>query len=222
MNRFHRFAVATGLVLLSGVVSLVAAASLPEHLVTTWDATGEPAGTMPRTHALWLAPVLGGVLVVLFAVLPRIDPLRENVTEFRPYYDWLIVVFAAFMLVLHVGIVAFNLGYEFRFTSLIVAACALLFYYAGIVLEHAKRNWFVGIRTPWTLSSDVVWNRTHQLGARLFKASAVLGVVGLAFGEYAMYFLLVSTLLTALVTIVYSYYLYGELEKTDERNLVEP
>jgi len=96
-----------------------------------------------------MAGILG-----LFAVIPRIDPLRENIAEFRSYYDWFVVIFTIYMFVVHAGVVAFNLGYEFDFTYLILVAAAGLFYYSGVVLTHAKQNWFVGIRTPWTLSSE--------------------------------------------------------------------
>jgi uncharacterized membrane protein len=216
MNTLHRFALAAGFVALSAVVSLLAAPELPGRLVTNWNAAGDPNGTMSKALALWLFPALTAVLLGLFAVLPRIDPLRENVAAFRPYYDWFVVVFAGYMFVLHAGIVAFNLGYEFDFTLLVVGAVAVLLYYVGVLLGHAERNWFVGIRTPWTLSSDEVWDRTHALGGRLFKLTALVSLVGLLFGEYAVYFVVLSALLTAAVTVAYSYYLYERIERDGE------
>ena len=212
MNTNQRFGVAAALVGVSALVSVLAAPSLPEAVVTHWNAAGEPDGTMSKTAALALIPALSAVLVALFAVLPRLDPLGENVADFRASYDWFVVLFAAFMTVLHGGIVAFNLGYEFDFTLLVLAAVAGLFYYVGVLLTHAEQNWFVGIRTPWTLSDERVWKRTHALGGRLFKLTAVVSLVGLAFGDYAVYFLLVPALATAAVTVVYSYYLYDRLD----------
>ena len=212
MNTRQRFLLAAGLVALSGAASVVAAPALPERMVSHWNAAGEPDATMAKGAVLVLVPGLSALLLGLFAVLPRIDPLGENVDEFRTYYDWFVVLFAAYMLALHVGIVAFNLGYRFDFTAFVLVGVAGLFYYVGILLGHARRNWFVGIRTPWTLSSDEVWERTHELGGRLFKLSALFALVGLAFGEYAVYFLLVPALLTAAVTMVYSYVLYERLE----------
>ncbi|REA02723.1 hypothetical protein DEQ92_13135 [Haloferax sp. Atlit-6N] len=216
MKTIHRFLAAAGFVALSGIVSLLAAPSLPAELVTNWGSGGEPNGTMPKLLALWLIPALTAGLLVTFAAIPRIDPLRENIAEFRSYYDWFVVIFTVYMSVVHVGIVAFNLGYEFDFTSLILVAVAGLFYYSGVVLAHAEQNWFVGIRTPWTLSSEEVWARTHALGGRLFKLTAVLTLVGLLFGDYALYFLLVPALLTAGVTVVYSYYLYERIDGSSD------
>jgi uncharacterized membrane protein len=216
MGSRHRFTLGVGFVVLSGVVSFLAAPSLPADLVTNWNAAGEPTGSMPKLLAIWLFPVLTAGILVVFAVIPRIDPLRENIAEFRPYYDWFVVVFAAYMFLVHVGVIAFNLGYEFDFTLFILVGVAGLFYYSGVLLTHAERNWFVGIRTPWTLSSEEVWNRTHALGGRLFKLTAVLTLVGLLFGDYALYFLLVPALLTAGITVVHSYYVYEQIKRRSE------
>ncbi|MFB6141031.1 MAG: SdpI family protein [Halosimplex sp.] len=215
MNTIQRFSLAGALAVAAGVLSVLAAPSLPDQIVTHWNAAGEPDGTMAKPLALALIPVLTAALVALFALIPRIDPLGENVAEFRAYYDWFVVVFAAFMAVLHGGIVAFNLGYEFDFTLLVLVAVALLFYYVGVLLSHAERNWFVGVRTPWTLSSERVWERTHALAGRLFKLTALVALVGLAFGDYAVYFLVVPALATAAVTVVYSYVLYRRLDGTE-------
>ena len=212
MKTIHRFGLAGGFVVFSAIVSLVAAPSLPAELVTHWNAAGDPDGTMSKEVVLWLFPVLTVGLLAMFAAIPRIDPLRENIAEFRAYYDWFVVVFMGYMFLVHVGIIAFNLGYEFDFTALILFGAAVLFYYVGVFLPHAEPNWFAGIRTPWTLSSDEVWDRTHALGGRLFKLTAVLTLIGLFFGDYAIYFLLVPALLTAGITAVYSYYLYAQIE----------
>jgi len=218
MESRHRFLFAAIVVVLSGMVSILAAPELPAQLATHWNAAGQPDGTMSKSVALVLFPALAGVLLFVFAVIPRIDPLRENIVSFRPVYDWFVVVFTAFLAVVHGGIVAFNLGYEFNFTLLILAAVTGLFYFVGVLLTHAERNWFVGIRTPWTLSSDEVWNRTHRLGGRLFKLTALVSLIGLLFGEYAIYFLVVPALLTAGITVVYSYYLYERLERGSDRD----
>ncbi|MFC4541854.1 SdpI family protein [Halosolutus amylolyticus] len=213
MTTHQRFGLAAGFIVLSIVVSLLTAPDLPAELVSHWNAVGEPDGTMAKPLALWLIPALSAGVLVLFALIPRIDPLGANIAEFRPTYDWFVVLFTGFMFVLHAGIIAFNLGYEFDFINLIVVLVAGLFYYSGVVLTRANRNWFVGIRTPWTLSNEEVWNRTHALGGKLFKLTALVALGGLLFGEYAIYFLIVPSLLTAVVTVGYSYYVYEQVAR---------
>ncbi|SNR51029.1 Uncharacterized membrane protein [Halorubrum vacuolatum] len=167
---------------------------------------------MPRETALWAIPAVSAGLLALFALIPRIDPLRGNIEAFRAEYDWFIVIFTAFLAAIHVGILAFNLGYEFDMISLILIGIAGLFYYCGVLLSKAKQNWFVGIRTPWTLTSEVVWDRTHALGAKLFKLTAVLAAIGAFANEYAIYLLVIPLLATVVITIAYSYYVYQQLE----------
>lgn len=217
MNSRHRFLIAAIFVLTSAILSVLAAPDLPAQMASHWNAAGEPDGTMTKPIALALIPAMAAVLLVVFAVIPRIGPLRENIATFRPVYDWFVVVFSAFMAVIHGGVIVFNLGYEFDFTLLVLAAVAGLYYYVGVLLAHAERNWFVGIRTPWTLSSDEVWERTHHLGSRLFKLTAIISLVGLFFGDAAIYFLIVPALLTAGITVIYSYYLYERIEPGSDR-----
>ncbi|MFB6172482.1 MAG: SdpI family protein [Haloarculaceae archaeon] len=221
MNSRGRFLVAAVVVAVAGVTSVLAAPELPARMATHWNAAGQPDGTMAKPVALALLPVTSAVLLVVFAAIPRIDPRRENIASFRPLYDWFVVVFVVFMTVVHGGIIAFNLGYEFDFTLLVLVAVAGLFYYVGVLLTHAERNWFVGIRTPWTLSNEEVWKRTHRLGGRLFKLTALVSLVGIFFGDYAVYFLVVPALSTAGITAIYSYYLYEQIERDADRDAPE-
>jgi uncharacterized membrane protein len=216
MDSGHRFGIAAVVVALSGVVGIVAAPELPEQLAIHWNAAGEPDGTMSKGLALAFLPAISAGLLLLFAIVPRIDPLGENVAEFRSLYDQFVVVFTVFIAAVHVGIVAFNLGYEFNFTLFVLAGIGFLFYYLGTLLTDVKRNWFIGIRTPWTLSNGEVWDRTHELGSRLFKLTGLIVLVGLFFDEYAVYFILVPTLLTAGITTVYSYYIYEKIESESD------
>lgn len=216
MDIIHRYALAVVFLLLSVLASVLAAPSLPEQVVTHWNAAGEPDGTLTKPLALALIPALSGFMLLMFGAIPRIDPLRNNISEFRVYYDWFVVLFTGFMMVVHLGILAYNFGYQFDFTLFVVSGVALLLYYVGVLLEHAERNWFVGIRTPWTLSSDEVWRRTHDLGARLFKLTAILSLIGLFFGRFTFYFLAVPAVLTAIITVAYSYYLYEKIGRGED------
>ncbi len=87
-------------------------------------------------------------------------------------------------------------------------ALGAFFIYIGFLLEHAKRNWFVGIKTPWTLSSDKVWRKTHKLGGVLFLFAGFMTFVSVLVPHIAMWISLTSIILAALVPIVYSYFAY--------------
>jgi uncharacterized membrane protein len=115
-----------------------------------------------------------------------------------------------FMIYVHVLTLRWNLGYtDFGISRGMLPAMGLLFIIIGSLLRKAKRNFFIGIRTPWTLSSDTVWDKTHQLGATLFVASGVLAVIGGFFGGMVAFWMLMGPLLGSTVfLLVYSYVLY--------------
>jgi uncharacterized membrane protein len=208
MNLRRRYLGALGLVAVSALISALAFPEMPARMATHWNAAGEVDGQMPKLYALGLLPALSVALLGLFAVVPRIDPLGENVARFREQYDTFVVLAVAFMTYLHLLIVAANAGYEFEMIQAVSPAVGALLYYVGILLDHAEPNWFVGIRTPWTLSSEEVWERTHERAAPLFKLAAVAAVLAALVPAYAELLIVVPLAAVALYTTVYSYVAY--------------
>ena len=90
-------------------------------------------------------------------------------------------------------------------SQMLAPAFGVLFYCLGIVVGNTKKNWFIGIRTPWTLSSDIVWYKTHKIGGKLFKAAGVVAFLGALLPAYALFFIIVPVIAVALYTVVYSY-----------------
>ncbi len=204
--------VAAGLVALSFAVSIYALPRAPETVATHWNAAGQADGTMAKVPGLFVLPALTAGVLVLLYVAPRVDPLGANVAAFREHYDWFVVLFAAFMGYVNALVVAFNLGYDVNVSRMLYPALGLLFLFVGLVLDEAERNWFVGIRTPWTLSSDEVWEKTHELGATLFKASGVVALLGVLVPGYALWLVVGPVAASAAITTVYSFVAYRRLD----------
>ncbi len=202
-----------GIILLSFAVGIYLYPQMPDRMASHWNAQGEVDGYMPKFWGLFLMPLISFGLLLLFMLIPKIDPLKQNIQKFRKYYDWFIMLLIAFLFYLYLLTLAANLGYDFNMTTTMVPALGILFYYIGILTENAKRNWFIGIRTPWTLSSDVVWNKTHKLGGKLFKIAGILAFLGIIFQEYAIWFVVVPVLAVAVYTVVYSYFEYQKRAK---------
>ncbi|HDR53726.1 MAG TPA: SdpI family protein [archaeon] len=194
------------LVLATLITSFIIYPSLPEVMATHWDLAGEPNGYMTRFWGAFLVPLMTAVMLGLFLLIPGLDPLKSNLKKFRAFFDGFVVLMVGFMAYVHGLVLAWNLGVRFNMGTAIIPAMGLLFFYIGILLEHSKRNWFVGIKTPWTMSSDRVWVRTHRLGGRVFKIYGVLTVLtGLFLPGWAMTGLLISLLVISLGLVVYSY-----------------
>lgn len=200
-----------GIVVLTALASVLAAPELPAEMAIHFDAAGDPDGYVDRSVALVAAPLLAAGLVATFAALPRIDPLGENVAEFQGAYDALAVVTVAFVGYVHATVLAFNLGVGFDLLAALAPAMAALYYAVGVLLERAERNWFVGLRTPWTLADEAVWERTHEHVAPLFKLAGVVALGALVLPEFALVLLVAPVLLASLGGAVYSYVCYRRL-----------
>lgn len=200
------FFILCALLLASAAASAVFYPAFPEAYVSHWNASGEADGTMSKTVGAFFVPGLMLVFLGLYALVPRVDPLRENLEKFRKDYDLLWLALFVFFAYVHGMTVLWNLGTRFGFVRWMTPAFAGLWYVLGIVLSRARRNWFVGIRTPWTLASDDVWNDTHAFGAKLFKATAVIALLGIVLpASQVLWFILLPVILTSVATVLYSY-----------------
>jgi uncharacterized membrane protein len=197
-----------GIALLSFVIGIFYYPQMPERMASHWNAKGQVDDYLARFWGVFLIPVTLVGLALLFMAIPRIDPLRENIEKFRRYYDGFVILFMIFMVCVYLQMILWNIGIKVGPNVTVPIGTGLLFIGAGILCENAKRNWFIGIRTPWTLSSEQVWDKTHRLGGKLFKIAGVIAVVGIFFQSYAVFFVLIPVLLVAAYTIVYSYLEY--------------
>lgn len=182
--------------------------SMPDKMISHWNAAGEADGYMSKCWALYLMPSVTVLMYLMFLVIPKIDPLKKNIERFRVYFDWFILLMVVFFFYIYLLTIVANLGYMFNMTTMMLPAIGVLFIYISYFLPHAKRNWFIGIRTPWTLSSDKVWKKTHILGSMMFRIAGVLTIASVFFQSYAIWIVLGSALIAGLYPVVYSYFEY--------------
>lgn len=201
------FGWAAGILTVSVLVTIYLYPRLPSELAVHWSG-GQPDGYMSRFWGAALLPLIIVGVVGLFAVLPRIDPLRENIQEFKEYYGRFFVLLAGFLAYLQFVVLAFNLGLVANVTAWLAPALGVLLYFVGMVLQRSERNWFLGVRTPWTLSSDRVWRKTNELVGKLLKASAFFAAAGMFFPRYMTYLVAVPLASAAFYAFVYSYLVY--------------
>lgn len=209
------------LIIILILVSLLMGAYLypfmPEMMASHWDANGMVDGYMPKFWGSFLMPVISAILFLTFMLIPKIDPLKENIARFRGHFDPFILLLFIFLFYIYILTMLWNLGYRFHIIQLLAPAFGLIIYYAGVMMENAKQNWFIGIRTPWTLSSEAVWDKTNRLAGKLFKVAGVLALLGVVFPEYAVFLILVPVILAAFYPIIYSYQEYKQEMKAGSR-----
>ncbi|MGB6680873.1 MAG: SdpI family protein [Candidatus Bathyarchaeia archaeon] len=202
-----------GIIVLSFVIGIYVYPQMPNMMASHWNTEGQVDGYMSKFWGLFLMPFVIVGLSLLFIVIPKIDPLKSNIEKFRIHYDRFIILLISYLFLIHIFIIAWSFGYRFNIQYFMMPALGFFFYYAGILTENAKMNWFIGIRTPWTLSNEDVWDKTHKIGGKLFKITGLITFSGTFFSKYAIFFILVPILSVVAFTVIYSYF---EYQKTIE------
>lgn len=193
-------------------VSLWAWGQLPAgaQIAVHWNAAGEVDRYGSVWEGLFLMPSMIGLISVLFYFIPKIDPRRSNIAQSGTAYRAAWIGMLVFMSILHIALVLNALGYAVNIGLIVPVMVGILFLIIGNYMGKIRSNFMFGIRTPWTLSSELSWNKTHRLGGRLFM---VIGLLMIATGllpmtELWVYILLGAIFLMVAVLFVYSYLIY--------------
>jgi len=193
------------------ITGVIVYPQLPAIFVSHWNAAGQANGTISNFWGVCILPIIMLLLIGLWALLPRVDPIDPGFKGFRKAYDFLMLLIVAFLAYVYALILLANLGLQSQILPMILPALALLMFVLGALLPCLKRNWFVGIRTPWTISNDIVWDKTHKLGSWLIEIASLF-ILAAAFAPrtVSLWLLVVSILGAALISVVYSYFVFRD------------
>jgi uncharacterized membrane protein len=217
--------------LIPGLVVLAAAAGfsiwaypqLPAEVATHFDLDGDPNGWSSRFVASILVPLIGLVMVGVFVAVPRIDPRRANYALFSPTYWTIVNALLVFLAGLHVLMLGRALGWVVDMSKVAGLGIGGLFILLGNLMTRLRPNWFMGIRTPWTLSSDTVWRKTHRFGGVAF---AIAGVCVAATALVAATWLRTTAIAmvgaAAVGSVVYSYLIWKREQNGGPPNEMHP
>jgi uncharacterized membrane protein len=192
------------IVLIAVAASAVMYPHLPERMPTHWSRTGEVNGWSSRFWGAWMMPLVLAGTWLLMRALPHIDPRRDNYANFRGAYETIIIAVMLLLLGVHVMVLEAASGRAISFERVVPGAIGVLFIVVGAVMPRIQSNWFVGIRTPWTLSSDLSWKKTHRVGGYLFMAVGALTVLA-ALVVPALTFKILFAAALVMVTFVFWY-----------------
>lgn len=194
------------------IITVAFYGSLPDPMASHWGLYGEVNGYMDKFWALAMSPLLILFMSVLSVVILKMDPLFKNIQKFEGYFYGFMTFLSVFFLVLHMFIIMWNLGYQVNIVYFISPLFSALMFFISILLKNSKRNWSIGIKTPWTLSSDEVWDKTHKLGAKLFIVVGIITLFGVLFPKVAFYLLFVPIIGVTIFLFVYSYLISAKIK----------
>ncbi|HRK35716.1 MAG TPA: SdpI family protein [Candidatus Hydrogenedentes bacterium] len=187
---------------------------LPEgaRIPTHWNVKGEVDQYSSKTFGLFFLPALVTLLVPGLAVLVRLDPRRKHVEQSGKFLFIVSIGLLTMMAAIHAATILISLGYQLPMDRIVGSCVGALFLLLGNFLGKVRSNFFMGVRTPWTLSSELSWNKTHRLAGKLFVAIGLLSLIltWTQSGVVAVGVLLVSVVLVTLVCVIYSYFVWKQ------------
>lgn len=201
------------LILLTIAMAIYFYPLLPAKVATHWNFAGEVDGWGSKNFQVFFLPLLIIGIYLLFQILPKLDPKKINYEQFATAYKVFQLVLMVFLVFMFLVTNLANTGVAIAVGPVVSSAIGLMFIVFGMLMPKLKNNWFVGIRTPWTLSSDHVWQKTHQLGKYMFIVAGILfffiSYLPLSWA-WPGFILLIVVLL---VPVIYSYFLFKKEQK---------
>jgi uncharacterized membrane protein len=212
----RKYDVAAIVLLLAAVAVTVAVyPNLPDRVPTHWDVHNRVNGYSPRWALFLTGPGMMAIIMLVFSGLPWLSPKQFEVESFRDTAAFIMLAVVSLLAYIHGIILWAGLGHSVNVGRAIVGGVCLLFALMGNVMGKVRRNFYIGVRTPWALANDRVWNATHRFAAKTMVASGVIGFLLTVLGSFEW---LAFSLAMAgvIIPVFYSLIYYKQLERRGE------
>jgi uncharacterized membrane protein len=199
------------LILLSVVGGAIAYPGLPDQIATHWNAAGQPDDYSSKLVGVLIGPAMGIGIWLIMWLIPIVSPKGFRTDRFMDTVAIFQVTMIAFMCAIGGIVILAGFGYEFSMDKVIGVGVGLLFVVLGNYLGKLRKNFFIGIRTPWTLASDEVWDRTHRIGGYLMMLAGIVMAAGALFGS-PLVVMIGAPVAFAVISVGYSFVAYKRIE----------
>lgn len=208
-----RQALLYGLMLLGGILiyTLTLYSRLPDQIPIHWNMRGEVDGWGDKRWAAFLMPGTMALLLGMLVALPVLSPRNYSIEPFQATFNYVMLVCCGLMGYTHIIMLHAALNPHENSGRALIGGMFLFFALMGNVLGRTRRNFWLGIRTPWTLASNTVWIATHRLGGRIMVATGVIGAIAVFLGA-SIELCSILLIVAIFVPVIYSYVLYQKLE----------
>jgi len=189
----------------------------PEKIPSQWNLRGEPSQYRDKALGLLALPLTNIITYGIFKVLPLIDPRKQNYPLFSGKRKTIQLMIHAFITAIFFVTSLANLGVEFDVSRMIILGVILLMMGLGNYMNNIKQNYFIGVRTPWTLDNEEVWKATHRFTAKLWVSASFVALIGFATSLFPHWVLFIYLGILVIPPIAYSFLLYQKLSKESEK-----
>ncbi|MFA5303244.1 MAG: SdpI family protein [Candidatus Nanoarchaeia archaeon] len=191
---------------------------LPDVIASHWNFKGIVDGYSNKEFMVWLFPMMMSIMYALFLALPYIDPKKRNYEGFSGFYHLFKAMILLILFMMFMGVGFYNLGGSVNITLLATVSIGSFMIFIGSFLKNIKPNWFMGIKNPWTLSSDNVWKKTHKIGGYFFMAfGAIIIACNFLPEMLSIALFVVGIFLIVIGTTIYSYLVYTKEAKKKKK-----
>jgi len=174
-------------------------------MASHWNAQGIVDGYSSRVFNVLFFPLLEIFLFLLLTYVPKLDPKKKNIKLFESNYSLFISIMMIFMYIVQLQVFLWNIDIKVPIETSMPILMGILFIFVAHLIQSAKQNYTIGIRTPWTLASEKVWNKTHALGAKLFRVGGILTILSSLIPKYSFIALFAFILAPSIYLFIYSY-----------------
>jgi len=195
-------------ILISIITSFLFYNELPIKMASHWNAQGIVDGYSSKLFNVLFFPVLQIFLLLLLTYVPKLDPKKKNIKLFEGNYSLFISVIMIFMYLVQLQVFLWNIDIKIPIETSFPILFGILFIFVSYLVKSAKQNFTIGIRTPWTLASEKVWDKTHALGAKLFRVGGILTILSSLIPKYSFIALFAFIIIPSLYLFIYSYVEY--------------
>lgn len=188
---------------------------LPEKVPMHWNIKGEIDRFGEKSELLLIPILLPLLIYIIFLIVPKIDP-KNKISKMGNKYQHIKILLTTFMSILALIIIYSAKNQSFENPNYIVLLIGILYIILGNYFKTIKANYFIGIRTPWTLENETVWKETHKLGGKMWFVGGIIVVIASLILDKQPNFTLFM-IITGIITIIpitYSYLEFKKIEKT--------
>jgi uncharacterized membrane protein len=203
--------IAAVLVLVAAALSIAFYDRLPDPVPTHFDLKGIPNGFTPKPFGAFVFPLMIAITGLVLSVLPTISPRGYTLEGFARVFEIVAITILAAVFVIGVVALLQALGWRPPIDRVVLPLIGVILIVLGNFMGKVRRNFFIGIRTPWTLADEEVWYRTHRLGGPLFVLAGIVLMIAPFFGAGSALVVPV-VLIAALIPVIYSYLIYRRLQ----------
>lgn len=189
---------------------------LPESIPTHWDFQGEINGYSSKTSGTLFLPLLNICMYFLLLLIPKIDPRKKNYQYFGHTYRNIRLLLVVFMTTMFFVVMQIAIGAMAMDSNAVLILIFGVIAVFGNFMRTIRSNFFIGIRTPWTLDNPEVWRKTHEMGGKLWFYTSLIGIVFLLFigKKYISWFAVSYLCVIVIYPVLYSYLLFRKLNAT--------